>query len=74
MVLEFEAKLKRWGRSFGIIVPMEGIKNANLNENDKVEVILTKETNPLKKHFGSHKFSKSTREILKESDKEAWDE
>ena len=74
MVIEFETQLKKWGRSFGLIVPMEKIKFAKLKENEKVEVIIKKENNPLKKHFGTHKFSRSTKEILGEGDKESWDE
>lgn len=74
MAIEFEAKLKRWGRSFGIVVPMEKIKRARLGENEKLEVIITKEENPVKKHFGTHKFSKPTQQILDESDRDSWDE
>jgi ribosome maturation protein Sdo1 len=72
--IEFEARLKKWGRSFGVVVPMDEIRNAKLAENEKLEVIITKEKNPLKKHFGTHKFSRSTDEILKEGDEESWDE
>jgi len=36
--------------------------------------IITKEENPLKKHFGTHKFNRPTDEILDEGDKESWDE
>lgn len=74
MVIEFEARLKRWGRSFGIVVPMEEIKNEHLKENEKIDVLITKEKNPLKKHFGTHKFTRPIKEILDESDRESWDE
>ena len=73
-MIEVKAQLKRWGRSFGIIVPMEKIKENSLSENDLLDVIISKEENPLKKHFGTFKFKKSTKELLKESDKEGWDE
>ena len=35
---------------------------------------LIKSKNPLKKHFGSFKFKRTTEKILKEGDKESWDE
>jgi len=73
-MIEFKSQLKRWGRSFGIVVPMEKIKKAGLGENETVEIIITKQENPLKKHFGSFKFKKSTDEMLKEVDEEGWDE
>ena len=73
-MIEVETKLKRWGRSFGIIIPMEKIKEANLSENETLDVVVTKRKNPLKETFGKLKFKKSTKELLEESDREAWDE
>ena len=73
-MIEIESKLKKWGRSFGIVIPMEKIKKENLSEKDKLRILITKEKNPLKKHFGSFKFKRSTQEILDEGDKESWDE
>ena len=72
-MIEFKAKLKRWGRSFGIVVPMEKVQEENLDENTTIEITITKK-NPLKETFGTFKFKKSTQEMLDESDKEAWDE
>ncbi len=73
-MIEFTTKLKRWGRSFGIVVPMSEINKSRFTEKDRIEVIITKEKTPLKKHFGSFKFKRSTEEILNEGDKESWDE
>lgn len=73
-MIEFETTLKRWGRSFGLVVPMEKILNEQLRENEKIEVVITKQKNPLKKHFGTFKFKRPIKEILKEGDKESWDE
>ena len=73
-MIEVETKLKRWGRSFGIIIPMEKIREANLSENETLDVVVTKKKNPLKETFGKLKFKKSTKELLEESDREAWDE
>lgn len=73
-MIEFKSKLKRWGRSFGVVVPMEKIKKANIGENETIEIIITKQKNPLKETFGTAKFKKSTKQMLAESDKEAWDE
>ena len=72
-MIEFKTKLKKWGRSFGIVVPMEKIKDAKIKENEMIEITITRK-NPLKETFGTFKFKKSTQEMLDESDKEAWDE
>ena len=73
-MIEFEARLKRWGRSFGIVVPMEKIKEADMKEEETVEILINKKKNPLKEVFGKLKFKKSTEELLKGADEESWDE
>lgn len=73
-MIEFQTRLKKWGRSFGIVVPMEKIRENDIKENETIEIKITKQKNPLKRHFGSFKFKKSTEQLLKESDEEAWDE
>ncbi len=73
-MIEVEARLKRWGRSFGVVIPMDKIKKEDFSENDKIRILIAKKKNPLKEHFGSFKFKRSTEEILKEGDKESWDE
>ena len=74
MTIEFEGQLKRWGRSFGIVVPMEKIKLAKLRENEKVCIKMQREINILKETFGTIKLKKSVKDILQEGDKESWDE
>ena len=73
-MIEFETKLKRWGRSFGIVVPMEKVREIDIKDNETVSVIMNRKKNPLRKHFGTFKFKRLIKEILKEGDKESWDE
>ncbi|MBU0907576.1 MAG: hypothetical protein KKD18_07125 [Nanoarchaeota archaeon] len=73
-MIEFKSKLKKWGRSFGIVVPMEKLRKSNINENTVLEITIIKQENPLKKHFGMVKFKKPIKEILDEGNRESWDE
>lgn len=75
-MIEVETKLKRWGRSFGVIIPMDKIREADLSEEEPLEIIITKKKNPFLKNFGilKGKIKRTTKEILGESDKEGWDE
>ncbi|MBI2631649.1 hypothetical protein HYW75_01460 [Candidatus Pacearchaeota archaeon] len=75
-MIEVESKLKRWGRSFGIIVPMKKIREADLSENEPLDITITKKKNPFLENFGrlKGKIKRTTKEILEESDKEGWDE
>lgn len=73
-MIEFKSQLKRWGRSFGIVVPMDKLKKANIGENEIIEVSIIKQQNPLKKHFGKIKFKRPIEEILNDGNRESWDE
>ena len=73
-MIEIEARLRRWGRSFGVVIPMEDVRRERFSENETLKILIAKKKNPLKEHFGSFKFKRSTEEILKEGDKESWDE
>ena len=74
MAITFESKLKKWGRSFGIVVPMDKIQRENLREDENIEILITKKKNPIEETFGTVKFNRTTQEILDESDREDWDE
>jgi len=73
-MLEVEAKVREWGRSLGVVLPKEETKGEGIKENDTVVMLIVKKTDVLKQTFGTLKFDKATEEILKESNKEAWDE
>lgn len=75
-MLEVETKVRRWGRSLGIVIPKGILKGEGIKADDTVKIIVTKKKrgNALEKTFGSVKFSKPTAEILSEGDKESWDE
>lgn len=73
-MIEVETRLRRWGRSFGVVIPMEKIREANFKGDEVVNMVLTKRINPLEKHFGTFKFKRPIKAILKEGDRESWDE
>ena len=53
-MIEIKTKLKKWGNSFGIVVP-QNILDDNIKENEEITVFISK-TNPnLKKLFGKLK-------------------
>ena len=74
-MIEIKSKLRRWGNSFGIVVPMNVIEKEKAKEGDEITVVLTKSHDHiLKEMFGTFKFKKSTAKIMKETDKELYDE
>ncbi len=73
-MIEIKSKLRKWGNSFGIVLPREFINNEGVKEGEEVIVLLKKEgENVLKETFGLFRFKKSTQELLDEVDKELWD-
>ncbi len=73
-MIEVETKVRRWGRSFGVVIPKEKIKEEGIKENETINLLIIKRTNVLKETFGTFKFKKTTQEMLDEIDKESWDE
>ncbi len=73
-MIEVKSRLRRWGRSFGIVVPMEEIRREGLSEEDELRVFISKKKSPVRETFGIAKFKRSTKEILDEGDRESWDE
>ncbi len=75
-MLEVKTRLRRWGNSLGIVVPLGKTAESNLNEGDEVTALIVKEKsrNVLRETFGTMKFKKSVEEMMKESDKELYNE
>mgnify|MGYP001617044468 FL=1 len=48
-----ETRLKRWGNSFGVVIPVELINKERMKENEHVKIILVKDSrDALRKTFG----------------------
>ncbi|MFH1586851.1 MAG: hypothetical protein ABID38_03280 [Candidatus Diapherotrites archaeon] len=73
-MVEVSAQVRQWGRSVGVVIPKKKASEAHLKPGDRVRLLILKTGNPLKQTFGKLKFKRTTDEILKEVDKEAWDE
>jgi antitoxin component of MazEF toxin-antitoxin module len=73
-MIEVEVKVRKWGRSFGVVIPKEKIKEEGIKENDTIKLLIGKRTNVLRETFGTMKFKRTTQEILDESDREDWNE
>ncbi len=74
IMIEVEAKVRKWGRSFGVVIPKDKIKEERIKENETIKLLIAKRTNVLKETFGTFKFNKTTQEMLDEIDRESWDE
>ena len=64
-----DTKVKRWGNSFGIIIPSETIVNKKIKENQNIKIIILEDSKKvLEETFGSlkNKLKKSSQEMKDE--------
>ncbi len=71
-MLEIETVVKEWGNSIGVVIPKEKAIWENLKPNDRVTILLTKESDSLKVKdiFGSIKWRTPIKEMMDEIDRE----
>jgi len=74
-MIEIKTKIRRWGNSFGVVVPQKSLaKEGAIKENEEVTVMITRNKPNLRKFFGAHKFKKSTEQMMREIDKELYND
>lgn len=56
-MIELKTKLRRWGNSFGVVVPISAVEKEKVKEGEEVVILLNKEkNNVLREMFGTMKF------------------
>jgi len=72
---EIRTRLRRWGNSFGVVVPQNVVESENIREGDDVRIFFNKrKTNILREMFGTFKFKRPVEDLLREADQELWGE
>lgn len=70
---EVESRIRKWGNSFGVVIPNEVMKKEKLKEGQKVGILILKKADVLKRTFGTLKLKKSAQEIKDEIRAELYD-
>ena len=73
-MIEVITKLRKWGNSFGIVIPHSKVEKESIKEGTEVKVLINENENVLKETFGTFKFKKSTQEMMGEIDKELYND
>jgi len=73
-MIEISTKIRKWGNSFGIVIPYGKVEKENIKEGTEVKVLINKNENVLKETFGTFKFKKSTQKMMDEIDKELYND
>ncbi len=70
-MIEIKSRIRRWGNSFGIIVPQKEVEDLGITEGEEVSVMINKDdSNILREMFGTFKFKKPTSKLIKEINEE----
>jgi len=73
-MIEVETRLRKWGNSLGLVIPRNKAEKENMREGLEVKALLIKKENVLRATFGTFKFKKPVEEIMREIDKELYNE
>ncbi|MBI2452028.1 hypothetical protein HYV50_03035 [Candidatus Pacearchaeota archaeon] len=74
-MIEIKTRLRRWGNSFGVVLPMKAIENEKVSEGEEVVILMKrKKNNVLRETFGTLRFRKSTDQMMREIDEEIYDD
>ena len=66
-MLEVELKIRRWGNSFGVVIPNEIVKKNKLKEGSTIEIFLPEPRKvDFEKVFGTAHFKKSAQRLKDE--------
>jgi len=68
--MQSKAKLKRWGNSYGVVVPKEIVEKEGLKEGEEVEISVRK-TSDIMHLFGRYPFKNL--QFQKEEMRKGWD-
>jgi len=73
-MIELEGEFKKWGNSAGLRVSKKDLVKNKFRFNEKVRILVLPSKNVLRETFGTGKFKGSTEKLLKESDKELYND
>ena len=65
-MLEFDTRIKRWGNSFGLLIPKQEIDQERLKEEEELHVIVIRKNKAIKESFGLLKEWHKTAQELKD--------
>lgn len=77
MAIMARGKLKKWGNSFGVVIPKEIVDSENFKEGDEIEYMIIKDSKRrFDELFGSlkRKLKKPTEQMMREMDRELYPE
>ncbi|MBI2444857.1 AbrB/MazE/SpoVT family DNA-binding domain-containing protein [Candidatus Micrarchaeota archaeon] len=74
-MVHMQGVIKKWGNSYGILLPKNVLEKGHFKEGQKVELLINPKTNILKKTFGMFKdFPLSGQQVKDEARRDLYDD
>jgi len=73
-MIELQTKVRKWGNSLGIVIPLNKVKKEDIGEGTEINVLIQKKENVLRETFGTFKFKKSVQKMMYEIDNELYND
>ncbi len=75
-MIELKTRIRKWGNSFGLVIPKKEINRENFIEGEEIVLLIKKKNRNkvLREGFGMFKFKKPVSKIMKEIDKELYND
>ncbi len=70
-MIEVKGKIRKWGNSYGIIIPIKAVEELGVKEGEQLTAMIHSEkANVLRETFGKLKMKSDTDKMMREIDKE----
>ncbi|MBI4155525.1 hypothetical protein HY498_05580 [Candidatus Woesearchaeota archaeon] len=73
-MFKVKTKLRKWGNSLGIVIPLREARKERLSEGDTIIAVLGRKSNVLRATFGTFRFKKPVQKLIDEMDKALYNE
>ena len=72
-MMEFDAKVKKWGNSLAVVLPHDEAKSDGLKQDQKLHVIVLQKSNAVRRSFGRLPGLRPAQQLKDELRKELYD-
>lgn len=73
-MIEIKTKLRKWGNSFGVVIPQKALEEQDAQEGAEITIFIQKRKPNLRKLFGTFKFKKPVEQMMREMDEELYND
>jgi antitoxin component of MazEF toxin-antitoxin module len=66
--------VKKWGNSYGIVLPISAVRENKLSENDTIDIEICRKVRNIQELFGTCKYLKGDAQKIKDEMRAGWND